>query len=146
MGYGDGQKGYSCFKPINHKLYVSQNVHFLERIHFFSISPSSPSVSRFDLILTGPFVGNIDSDHADIDRDPHEDTTTPPTSPIPSPPPRIDDPPLPPPDRILKSTRLPNFSYYAYSQSFTSFLTSINNISESSPYKEVVLDPLWHDL
>ena len=28
LGYGEGQKGYRCFNPINQKLYVSRHVVF----------------------------------------------------------------------------------------------------------------------
>jgi len=35
LGYGEGKKGYRCFDPITHKLYVSHHVVFLEHIPFF---------------------------------------------------------------------------------------------------------------
>jgi len=30
LGYGEGKKGYRCFDPITHKLYVSRHVVFLD--------------------------------------------------------------------------------------------------------------------
>jgi hypothetical protein len=44
---------------------------------------------------------------------------------------------------ICKSTKLPDFAYFCYSSSFTSFLTSIHCLFEPSSNKETILDPLW---
>lgn len=46
-----------------------------------------------------------------------------------------------PPNRFGYSSD--DFGYSCYSPSFSSFLTSIHNLSESTSYKEVICDPLW---
>jgi len=46
--------------------------------------------------------------------------------------------------RIRKSTKLPDFVCSCCSSSFTLFLTSIHCLSESSSYKEKIIDHLWH--
>ena len=55
----------------------------------------------------------------------------------------IMDPPLRQSMRIRKSTKLSDFVYSCYSSSFTSFLTSIHCLFETSSYKEAIIDPLW---
>jgi hypothetical protein len=55
---------------------------------------------------------------------------------------KIVDPPLHQSIRIHKSTKLPDFAYYCYSSSFTSFLASIHCLFEPSSYKKAILDPL----
>lgn len=44
---------------------------------------------------------------------------------------------------IFKSTLLFDFVYSTYSSSLASFITSIHNLYEYSPYEEAILDPLW---
>jgi hypothetical protein len=39
LGYGEGKKGYRCFDPITHKLYVSCHIVFLEYIPSFLFHP-----------------------------------------------------------------------------------------------------------
>jgi hypothetical protein len=59
--YGEGKKGYRCFDPITQKLYVSLHVVFLEHIPFFSISSTTHSLTRSDLIRIDPFSEDSDS-------------------------------------------------------------------------------------
>ena len=44
---------------------------------------------------------------------------------------------------LHKSIWLPDFVYSSYSDSFTSFLPSIDNLSEPLSYRQTILDPLW---
>jgi hypothetical protein len=46
--------------------------------------------------------------------------------------------------RIRNSTKLPDFVCSCYSSSFTFFLASIHCLSEPSSYKEIIIDPFWH--
>jgi len=55
LGYDEGKKGYRCFDPITHKLYVSRHVVFFERILFFSIPSTTHSLTKSDLIRINPF-------------------------------------------------------------------------------------------
>ena len=60
------KKGYRCFDPITQKLYVSRHVVFLEHIPFFSISSTTYSLTKTDLIHIDPFYedsGNDTSPH-----------------------------------------------------------------------------------
>jgi hypothetical protein len=45
LGYGEGKKGYRCFDPITHKLYVSRYVVFLEHIPFFFIPSTTHNLT-----------------------------------------------------------------------------------------------------
>ncbi|XP_062100793.1 uncharacterized protein LOC133806717 [Humulus lupulus] len=139
-----GQKGYRCYDPVSQKLYVSRHVVFLEHIPFYSIPSDTPNLHKSDLTRIDPFdsctVDTLNS--ADVGSQPVEvpsvSTTAQDASEIvdPAPPPRY-------PQRIRKSTQLPDFVYSTYSDSFSSFLTSIHQLSEPSSYKEAILDPLW---
>ena len=163
LGYGEGQKGYRCFDPIHKKLYVSRHVVFLEHIPFFSISDNTHDVAKSDLICIDPFSDDFDSplSHTPCTVGPScTSGTHTPAQVIPTPsmasqaPSEIVDlapappaPPLPPPprypQRLRKSTQLPDFAYSCYSDSFRCFLTSIHQLYEPSSYKEAILDPLW---
>jgi hypothetical protein len=61
LGYSGGKKGYRCFDPITHKLYMSCHVVFLEHIPFFSISSTTHSLIRSDLICIDSFSEDSDS-------------------------------------------------------------------------------------
>jgi hypothetical protein len=61
IGYSEGKKGYRCFDPITQKLYVSRHVVFLEHIPFFSISSTTHSLTRPDLIRIDSFSENSDN-------------------------------------------------------------------------------------
>ena len=50
LGYGEGKKRYCYFDLITQKLYVSRHVVFLEHIPLFSISSTTNSLTRSDLI------------------------------------------------------------------------------------------------
>jgi hypothetical protein len=56
LGYGEGKRGYCCFNPITHKLYVSCHVVFLEHITFFSIPSTTHNLIRFDVFHINPFL------------------------------------------------------------------------------------------
>lgn len=130
----DGKKGYRCFEPIRHKLYVSRHVCFLIFLHF----PFHPTLLLCHSLITFSvtfLVAMLNPIFVDIDLDPHEHTSASPTSFIPSRPPRIDDLPPRPSDQIHKSTHLFDFTYPTYSPSFTSFHTSILKIFEPTFYK-----------
>ena len=155
LGYGDGQKGYRCYDPTNHKLYISRHVVFLEHIPFYSIPSSQHVFTKSDLTCIDPF--SIDSDPTPVTHNQNNsnvelgrvDTISSADSDAssvhapPQEPSAIVDPPRRYPHRDRKSTKLPDFVYSSYSTSFASFLTSIHSLSEPSSYKEVVLDPLW---
>lgn len=55
------KKGYHCFDPINHKIYVSLHVVFLEHMPLFSISSTTHSLTRSGLIRIDPFFKDSDS-------------------------------------------------------------------------------------
>ncbi|XP_050213155.1 uncharacterized protein LOC126664688 [Mercurialis annua] len=55
LGYGARQKGYRCFDPVSHKLYVSRHVVFLEHIPYFTIPDRFHSISMHDLFCIDPF-------------------------------------------------------------------------------------------
>ncbi|XP_019427158.1 PREDICTED: uncharacterized protein LOC109335479 [Lupinus angustifolius] len=148
LGYGDGQKGYRCYNPSTRKLYISRHVVFLEHLPFYSIPSDSQNITRSDLIHIDPFVADIDGPN-DFNfenfRDEAPHTPPPAHDPL-----QIGDPqPQPPhlprryPQRIHKSTQLPDFVYNIYSTYFASALTSLHGLSEPSSYQEAVLDPLW---
>jgi hypothetical protein len=61
LGYGEGNKGYHCFDPITHKLYVSRHVVFLEHIPFFSIPSTTHSLTRPDIIHIDSFFEDSDN-------------------------------------------------------------------------------------
>jgi hypothetical protein len=164
LGYGEGKKGYHCFDPITHKLYVSHHVVFLKHISFFSITSTTHTLTRSDIIRIDPFSedsGSLSSQVPSTSGTPshvrlictHHPAGTntllssTPEAPFSSIAPQasseIVDPPLRQSIRIYKSTKLPDFAYSCYSSSFTSFLASIHCLSEPSSYKEVILDPLW---
>ncbi|CAJ2641032.1 unnamed protein product [Trifolium pratense] len=155
LGYGDGQKGYRCYNPINKKLYVSRHVVFLEHIPFYSLSSDSHTPTRSELAHIDPFAFDDDISSDCTIENCRTDTIATPDTNAPSVPTAIQQPlatvdPTPSttpspryPCRDRKSTQLPDFVYSTYSPSFASFLTSIHNLSEPSSYKEAILDPLW---
>jgi hypothetical protein len=155
LGYGEGKKGYRCFDPITHKLYVSRHVVFLEHIPFFSIPSTTHSLTKSDLIHIDPFFEDSGNDTFPYVRSicTHNSAGTgtllssTPKAPFSSTAPQasseIVDPPPRQSIRIRESTKLPNFAYSCYSSSFTSFLASIHCLFEPSSYKEAILDPLW---
>ncbi|CAJ2651271.1 unnamed protein product [Trifolium pratense] len=155
LGYGDGQKGYRCYNPINKKLYVSRHVVFLEHIPFYSLSSDSHTPTRSELAHIDPFAFDDDISSDCTIENCRADTIATPDTNAPSVPTAIQQPlvtidPTPSttpspryPSRDRKSTQLPDFVYSTYSPSFASFLTSIHNLSEPSSYKEAILDPLW---
>jgi len=61
LGYDEGKKGYHCFDPITHKLYVSRHVVFLEHIPFFSIPSTTHNLTRPDIIRIDPFSEDSDN-------------------------------------------------------------------------------------
>jgi hypothetical protein len=155
LGYGEGKKRYRCFDPITQKLYVSRHVIFLEHIPFFSISSTTHSLTKTDLIYIDPFSkdsGNDTSPHVRsicinnsagtgtlLSGTPEASfSSTAPQASF-----EIMDPPPHQSIRIGKSTKLPDFAYSCYSSSFTSFLASIHCLFEPFSYKEAILDPLW---
>ncbi|XP_062089426.1 uncharacterized protein LOC133795958 [Humulus lupulus] len=144
LGYGEFQKGYRCYDPVSQKLYVSRHVVFLEHIPFYSIPLDTPNLHKSDLTRIDPFdsctVDTLNS--ADVGSQPVEVPSVPTTAQDAS---EIVDPAPPPryPQRIRKSTQLLDFVYSTYSDSFSSFLTSIHQLSEPSSYKDVILYPLW---
>ncbi|XP_022873539.1 uncharacterized protein LOC111392423 [Olea europaea var. sylvestris] len=155
--YGQGQKGYCCFDPINNKLYVSRHVMFLEHIPFFSISDNTHDITKIDLIHIDPFFNNINSPlfHTVCTVDSLSPTGThalahdTPLASMASqaPPEVVNSAPAPSlsryPQRIRKSIQLSDFAYSCYSKSLCCFLTSIHKLSEPSSYKKAILDPLW---
>ena len=56
---GKRQKGYHCYDPIAHKLYVFYHVVFMKHIPFFSIPSCSSFVHKFDLIYIDPFPTDV---------------------------------------------------------------------------------------
>jgi len=56
LGYGEGKRGYCCFNPITHKLYVSRHVVFLEHITFFYIPSTTHNLIRSDIFHINPFL------------------------------------------------------------------------------------------
>jgi hypothetical protein len=164
LGYDKGKKRYRCFDPITQKLYVSHHVVFLKHIPFFSISSTTHNLTASDLIRIDHFFEDSDNLSSYVpstsDTPPHVrriythqsigtdillsgtpkapfSSTTPQTSS------EIVDPPLHQSIRIHKSTKLLDF---AYSSSFTSFLSYIHYLSEPSSYKEEILYPLWQQV
>ena len=158
LGYGIGQKGYRCYDPVSQKLYVSRHVTFLEHIPFYSIPPTSHNVTKSDLLHIDPF--DVDIEATDSSMPPDlplaENSTTssvpgyetapvtvePETAPVPV---EIEDPTLRRSTRPIKSTKLPDFVYSAYSGSFASFVANIHHLSEPASFREAVLDPLWQN-
>ena len=142
LGYGESQKGYRCFDSISHKLYISCNVYFLKHIPFFSILVESHNVSKSELVHVDPFLDDINSFLTYINAlvldhyAPSPSTTTPTPS-------KVVDPLFPRSSQhFCKFTRLPNFVYSSYSDSFALFLAFIHNLSKPLLYREVVFDPL----
>ena len=127
LGYDEGKKGYHCFDPITHKLYVSRHVVFFERILFFSIPSTTHSLTKSDLIRINPFSedsGNDTSPHVrSICTHNSAGTGTllsgTPEAPFLSTAPKTSSEIVDPSPR--KSTKLPDFAYSCYSSSFTSF-------------------------
>ncbi|KAH7571721.1 hypothetical protein JRO89_XS04G0125500 [Xanthoceras sorbifolium] len=135
---------------VAHNVTKSDLIHIdLFSDHTDSLSPQVPSntVSDSSIVPIVPFplhysrrARTIDSADTGTSSSP-ADTPSPPTVyPTPS---AIVDPSPRYPQRIRKSTQLPDFAYSCYSNSFSSFLASIHSLSEPLSYKEVVLDPLW---
>jgi len=156
LGYGEGKKGYRCFDPITHKLYMSHHVVFLEHIPFFFIPSTTHYLTRPDIIRIDPF--SEDSDNISSQVPSTSDTLShvrpicthhpvgtdtllfsTPEAPFSSTAPQasseIVNPSLRQSIRIRKSTKLPDFAYSCYSSSFTSFLASIHWLSEPSSIK-----------
>jgi hypothetical protein len=164
LGYGEGKKGYRCFDPITHKLYVSHHVVFLKHIPFFSIPSTTHNLTRPDIIRIDPFFEDSDNISSQVPSTSdtlsyvrpictHHPVGTDtllfsiPEAPFSSTAPQasseIVKPSLRQSIRIRKSTKLPDFAYSCYSSSFTSFLASIHWLSEPSSYKKTILNPLW---
>jgi hypothetical protein len=162
--YGEGKKEYRCFDPITQKFYVSCHVLFLKHISFFSIPSPTHSLIRSDLIRIDIFSKDSNSlssqvsstsntlPHVRLIHTNHSTSTdsllssiskAPFSSIVPQTLFEIMDPLLHQSIHICKSTKLPNFAYFCYSSSFTSFLAFIHCLSEPSFYKETILDPLW---
>jgi hypothetical protein len=59
LGYVESKKGYHCFDPITHKLYVSRHIVFLEHILLFSIPSTVHNLTRPDIIRIDPFLFRI---------------------------------------------------------------------------------------
>ncbi|MDV3143374.1 MAG: hypothetical protein Q8761_03015 [Sweet potato little leaf phytoplasma] len=113
-------------------------------------------MTRSDLILIDPF--NIDTKEvsppvpfAPTDSATESDTLVDETSTSVSPmttqssPEVADDPPPRRSTRVRKSTKLPDFVYSSYSNSFASFVASIHRLSEPLSFREAICDPLWQD-
>ena len=61
LRYGEGKKRYCCFNLVTQKLYVSHHVVFLKHIPFFSITCTTHSLTKSDLIHIDLFSDNSDS-------------------------------------------------------------------------------------
>ena len=142
LRYGKSKKRYCCFDPISHKWYVSHYVYFLEHIPFFSIPTKSHNVFKSKLVHIDHFLDDIDSFLANTSTLVPGHHAHPPTA-IPTLSGTVNS--LPPhfSQYLPKSTRLLDFVYSFYSDSFTSFLTSIHNLSKPLWYQEAIIDPLW---
>jgi len=133
---------------------VSSHVIFLEHIHFFSISSTTHSLTKPDLIRKDPFSEDFDShtsphvrpicthNSAGIDTLLSNTPEAPFSFTAPQTSSEIVDPPLRQSIHIRKSTKLLDFTYSCYSSSFTFFLASIHCLFEPFFYKEIILDLL----
>jgi len=61
LSYGEGKKRYCCFNLVTQKLYVPHHVVFLEHIPFFSITCTTHSLTKSDLIHIDLFSEDSDS-------------------------------------------------------------------------------------
>jgi hypothetical protein len=61
LSYGEGKKRYCCFNLVTQKLYVSHHVVFLKHIPFFSITCTTHSLTKSDLIHIDLFSEDSDS-------------------------------------------------------------------------------------
>jgi len=144
LRYGEGKKRYCCFNLVTQKLYVSHHVVFLKHIPFFSITCTTHSLTKSDLIHIDLFLDNSDSlssqGPSTSDTPSHvrqiythhyagTDTllsSTPEalfSSTVSQASSEIVDPYLRQFICIYKSTKLPNFAYSCYSSSFTFFFS-----------------------
>jgi hypothetical protein len=144
LRYGEGKKRYCCFNLVTQKLYVSHHVVFLKHIPFFSITCTTHSLTKSDLIHIDLFSDNSDSlssqGPSTSDTPSHvrqiythhyagTDTllsSTPEalfSSTVSQASSEIVDPYLRQFICIYKSTKLPNFAYSCYSSSFTFFFS-----------------------
>jgi hypothetical protein len=144
LSYGEGKKRYCCFNLVTQKLYVSHHVVFLKHIPFFSITCTTHSLTKSDLIHIDLFSDNSDSlssqGPSTSDTPSHvrqiythhyagTDTllsSTPEalfSSTVSQASSEIVDPYLRQFICIYKSTKLPNFAYSCYSSSFTFFFS-----------------------
>jgi len=167
LSYGEGKKGYRCFDPITHKLYVSRHVVFFEHIPFFSIPSTTHNLTRPDIIRINPFLEDSDNISSQVPSTSntishvqpictHHPTSTNTllsstpeaqfSSTAPQASSEIVDPRLCQSICICKSTKLLDFAYSCYSSSFTSFLAFIHCLSEPSSYKEAIIHPLWQQV
>jgi hypothetical protein len=139
LRYGEGKKRYCCFNLVTQKLYVSHHVVFLKHIPFFSITCTTHSLTKSDLIHIDLFSDNSDSlssqgpstsdtpshvrqiyTHHYAGTDTLLSSTPEALSQASS---EIVDPYLRQFICIYKSTKLPNFAYSCYSSSFTFFFS-----------------------
>jgi len=144
LRYSEGKKRYCCFNLVTQKLYVSHHVVFLKHIPFFSITCTTHSLTKSDLIHIDLFSDNSDSlssqGPSTSDTPSHvrqiythhyagTDTllsSTPEalfSSTVSQASSEIVDPYLRQFICIYKSTKLPNFAYSCYSSSFTFFFS-----------------------
>ena len=59
LGDGESQKGYRCYNPITHKLYVTHHVIFIEHIPFFFIQSNSSHLHKSKVIYIVAFPANV---------------------------------------------------------------------------------------
>jgi hypothetical protein len=144
LSYGEGKKRYCCFNLVTQKLYVSHHVVFLEHIPFFSITCTTHSLTKSDLIhidlfsedsdslsSQGPSTSDTPSHVRQIYTHHYASTdtllsSTPEalfSSTVSQASSEIVDPYLRQFICIYKSTKLPNFAYSCYSSSFTFFFS-----------------------
>ncbi|GKE25820.1 gag-pol polyprotein, partial [Tanacetum coccineum] len=163
LGYGSGQKGYRCYDPVGQKLYTSRHVQFLEHVPYFSVPASSHHLTQLELIKLDPFDDTTETSKTfttpqQIPQETQQETPTntttetPPVTIVTQPPPTATQsstevvdgpPPSGRPKRNRKSTKRDDFVYSCYSNSFSSFIASVNHLHEPESYREAVCDPLW---
>ncbi|GJV35020.1 retrovirus-related pol polyprotein from transposon TNT 1-94 [Tanacetum coccineum] len=164
LGYGSGQKGYCCYDHVGQKLYTSRHVQFLEHVPYFSVPASSHHLTQLELIKLDPFDDATETSESftipqetpqEIPQETQQETptnTTPPVTIVTQPPPTATQsstevvdghPPSGRPKRNRKSTKRDDFVYSCYSNSFSSFIASVNRLHEPESYREAVCDPLW---
>ena len=59
LGYGETQKGYRCYDPVSHRLYVSRNVVFWEHRSFVELSHFHASLSSSSVLDLFPDEAHI---------------------------------------------------------------------------------------